>query len=161
MVVRRSVPGYLGYEADSNGAIYRNGSKLNVRIDENGYRKVASGKSGQVKCATLVCMAFHGLAPNDARYLVAHWNDDPGDDRASNLRWATYRENRADAARNGKVARGSRQGTAKLTESDIPVIRKLYDDDEFYQYELAEMFGVCQRTINLIVNRKGWCHVPE
>lgn len=57
------------------------------------------------------------------------------------------------------VVRGSRHGMARLTEADIPIIRALHTDGLFY-WELAEEFGVSINTIQNVVTRKTWEHIP-
>jgi hypothetical protein len=44
----------------------------------------------------VVCSAFHG-APPTARSVAKHKNDNPGDNRAANLRWGTKSENAKEA----------------------------------------------------------------
>lgn len=42
--------------------------------------------------ARLVCEAFHGTAPHEGA-VVMHLDEDPSNNRPSNLRWGTQREN--------------------------------------------------------------------
>lgn len=55
-------------------------------------------------------------------------------------------------------ARGSRSGTAKLTESDVRRIREAYLRAA-KQTEMAVMYGVSQATIQRITSRTHWTHV--
>lgn len=52
--------------------------------------------NGEKKCrrlvSRLVCEAWHGPAPAD-KPLAMHGNDDPTDNRPSNLSWGSYRDN--------------------------------------------------------------------
>jgi len=57
-------------------------------------------------------------------------------------------------------ARGEQNGTSGLARREVKKIRKLYATSNHTQRELAEMFGVTQQTISLIVNRKSWKHIP-
>ncbi len=156
-MVRKPVPGYPGYEADETGAVFRYGIELSGYTDGQGYRKVVSGRSGYIKRATLGCLAFHGYAPDDGvRRLVAHENDIPGDDRPSNLRWSTYAENAADRKRNGTRYDGEHNPRAKLTADMVKDIRRRYAAGGETQKSLAIEFGVCQRSISLIVRGITW-----
>jgi hypothetical protein len=56
------------------------------------------------------------------------------------------------------IPRGSVQGSAKLTEAQIPVIRQLHRNG-VPPGEIAQQFGVHRRTISDILNRKTWTHV--
>ena len=57
-----------------------------------------------------------------------------------------------------RVARGERSSHAKLTEADVLAIRSL--EGRMTQQALAEMFGVSIGTINPILRRKTWTHLP-
>lgn len=70
----------------------------------------------------------------------------------------TRDENQKDMKAKGRAASGSKNGTAKLTEKDIPVIRKLYSDG-IYQKDIAKKYGVTQTIISSIVLGKTWDHV--
>lgn len=54
--------------------------------------------------------------------------------------------------------RGERHPKAKLTERDIPVIRKAVQAG-FNQKDIARSFGVSQATVSNIANRLQWKHV--
>lgn len=58
-----------------------------------------------------------------------------------------------------RAPRGSRHGRAKLTDADIPVIRRLCDDG-WTQVALAARYGVSQRVVSGIVRRVAWRHIP-
>ena len=53
---------------------------------------------------------------------------------------------------------GSKNGRAKLTESDILLLRQLFNSG-MTRKELAKRFGVSLRTIYRIVNQQTWKHV--
>jgi len=50
----------------------------------------------------LVLEAFVG--PRPPGMVACHWNDDPADNRAENLRWGTHTDNMNDRVRNGRHA---------------------------------------------------------
>lgn len=54
------------------------------------------------------------------------------------------------------IQRGSQQSAAKLSEGDIPIIRKL----NLPQREIASIYGVDQALIQRIRSRKSWAHIP-
>jgi len=58
-----------------------------------------------------------------------------------------------------RVARGERKASAKLTESDVRAIRRLYAAGERTQSALAVQFGVCRRNIGMIVHHHRWKHI--
>jgi hypothetical protein len=69
------------------------------------------------------------------------------------LRWATQIENQRDKFLHGTVARGEKQGSSKLTESDVRKIRQLRG---LSRAKIAELFGVHPVTIIRIQNRTRW-----
>lgn len=64
----------------------------------------------------LVCEAFHGPCPPD-KDLVAHWDGDELNNSASNLRWATFKENTADMQRHGTFPAGELNGCATISNA--------------------------------------------
>lgn len=73
----------------------------------------------------------------------------------NHLSWKTRVENEADKLRDGALARGERQGGAKLTSADVRVIRCRLSDGET-QAGLAADFGVTQECISKIRTGKNW-----
>ena len=76
-----------------------------------------------------------------------------------NLVWGSAQENAEDRALHGTTARGKRQGLARLTEEDIPEVRRRAAGGES-QRSLARAFGVSQPAISYAVRRETWAHVP-
>lgn len=56
------------------------------------------------------------------------------------------------------AARGSSNGNAKLSESDIPAIKKMRKDGETYK-EIGQRFGVSRVMVGAICQGKFWKHV--
>lgn len=56
------------------------------------------------------------------------------------------------------LARGDQNGNARLTESDVLLIRQLHSK-KYSHRKLGRMFGVEHCTIGCIVRRKTWRHV--
>jgi len=54
--------------------------------------------------------------------------------------------------------RGENHHKAKLTESDVRLIREMYSTGKFTRYALAKKFGVCRGTVHFIVIGKTWKH---
>lgn len=78
----------------------------------------------------------------------------------SHLYLGTPFDNSQDAVERHLVAHGSRQGSAKLTEADIPVIRVLHAQG-VSQVEIAGRFGVSQGTIWQITTGRYWRRVAQ
>jgi hypothetical protein len=110
----RHIPAFVaGYAVSSFGFIISMlpghlGNAVNPWTDKDGYQHVTLRKDGADKrfaVHVIVCTAFHGPRPSD-RHQAAHNDGDPGNNRVSNLRWATPKENQADRRRHGTAERG-------------------------------------------------------
>jgi hypothetical protein len=141
-----------------NGAIaFPKGYVLRPRPHKAGYQTVSLCAGGRPKgflISRLVCTAFNG-APPSVEHEAAHWDGDKTNNRATNLRWATGVENAADKIRHDRVSRGSRQGRAKLTESNVIEIRALIAAG-VPQRQIAKRFGVTKSPINEIHRGRAW-----
>jgi DNA-directed RNA polymerase specialized sigma subunit len=62
----------------------------------------------------------------------------------------------ADMTSRGRQARGSINGSAKLTEQDVLEIRAIRG---MTQQAIADQYGVSQKAISEIINRKIWRHI--
>src|SRR3982751_5117101 len=99
-VITIASPTYQGYLVSSSGDITGpKGAVLRTRNLGAGYRAVIVYLPGHVRRMVrvhrMVAEAFHGPAPTP-KHEVAHWDGDPANNRAANLRWATSKENKAD-----------------------------------------------------------------
>lgn len=112
------MPGYEGsYEASSLGRVRSvdrlvisttgsrrllRGKVLAGRPDINGYLEVGFYRGGvprTVKIHRVVCSAFHGEP--EGGQVALHYDDDPVNNAAENLRWGTASDNMFDMVRNG------------------------------------------------------------
>jgi hypothetical protein len=154
-LVKLSVFGYPGWEADSDGDVYHNGELVPGGYSD-GYVMVYLGMYKSIDRAKLVCTAWHGPKPED-KDLVAHNNGFKDDDRPSNLRWATFSENVQDAIAHGTMlpTQGEKHGMHKLYESDVLEIRS----SSLSSRDLSYIMGVTQQTINDIRARRSWRHI--
>lgn len=119
-------------------------------------RESLLGRRCNRKGHTLVLEAF--VCPRPDGMLCRHLDGNPANNRLSNLCWGTIHENAADSIKHGTQRRGSGQFLAKLTEADIPVIRQLIADG-MPGSRIARKYGVTNRVIYLIADRKNWTHV--
>jgi hypothetical protein len=157
------------YEAGSDGRIYsRSGGNTNARKEKpfplqqatssTGYPIISltgEQRRGSVAVHSLICAAFHGEPPTVSSE-VRHLDGDKSNSRPENLRWGTRAENEADKRRHRTAATGARHGSAKLTDDDVSLIRKVVGMGLVTATRSAEFYGVLPSTIRDIANDKTW-----
>lgn len=154
----------------SNYEISEDGDLRHTDPVKPGHRKgqviIGSWKSGyrtywllnrQFYAHRLVCEAFHGPPPV-GRFNCAHYDGNPSNNHYTNLRWASQKENAADAIRHGTIARGSRSGTAKLTEDQATEIRSLVSSGMAH-WRIAQQFGCSRENVRRIAAGIQWAHL--
>lgn len=93
---------------------------IKARPVQGGYLCVWLNKERKArvfKVASLVARAFIG--PNPKRLDVCHDDGVNTNNRATNLKYGTRKQNMADAKRHGTWAHGERHGNAKLTDAQV------------------------------------------
>lgn len=161
----RTVPSWPRYLAGSDGTVVGpSGRNLCPYRLPSGYLQVLVYGDGTPRRTrrvhALICEAFHGPRPS-SKHQVAHWDGDPSNNAASNLRWATAAENIGDKSRHGRVTRtsGEINGQVKLTATQVSEIRSRHWCQKVPQRALAAEYGVSQPTISNIITRKTWSHI--
>jgi hypothetical protein len=148
--VRRATDGYRTYA----------GRILNPGKNHDGYVYI----NLQNKCHMvhrLVASAFIGERPEG--FEVNHVDNNRSNNSVSNLEYMTHDENVKYSADKGRYAescvRGEAHRSAKLTEEDVRLVRKIYDAGLSSYYALSKIYGVTKRAMRLVVQRKTWKHV--
>jgi hypothetical protein len=116
-----------------------------------------AGNQTNKSVARLVLETFVGPCPPGKE--CRHLNDISTDCRLVNLTWGTRLENRQDAILNDRMARGERNGSAKLKADLIPVIRNRYikGNRKHGSNAIARDYGVSPQTIWDVINGRTWC----
>lgn len=174
--IYRFIPGFPSYAVGDDGSVWSR--RLMGRAREgfrSSWRRIKgmwAGSKRQYHYATLwddnrnrsiavhilVLEAFVGPCPPGME--CRHLDGNPANNRLDNLCWGTKLENAQDRIRHGTSGVGSTNSCAKLTEEDIPVIRRLRAEGVSCK-EVGRRFGVSVMLISMIVRRKSWTHVPE
>lgn len=142
------------------GLSYNHGARILKQDTFNGgYRRVTlcfKGKTVRRAVHHLVLGEFVGCKGHGQ--ICRHLDGDPSNNRLSNLRWGSYRENEADKIRHGTQARGERHGKSKLTEKMVRKIRKLYraGKGNFGYKKVAAVVGCHFATVAQVVKGKTW-----
>ncbi len=173
----KPIPGFPGYEVSDQGqvrsidryVVYSNWLKrfykgviLKGRYGgpKGEYRSIALCKNGQrydKTVHTIVLTVFIGPCPKGLE--CCHKDGNSRNNKLENLRWDTKSSNQQDRIRHGTDAFGEKNPRAKLTEADVRLIRRLYNEGEDSATQLAVEFGVTNSHIHNIVNRNIWKHI--
>ncbi len=125
----------------------------------------ANGKT--IRAHRISYVFFKGRIPK--KMLVCHLCDNPSCVNPGHLFLGTPRDNIQDSiskkrfpgiiANRKNLAKGTRVNTAKLKDSDIVKIRRMYLNGKFTQKQLSKKFGVNQQSVSGIVLNQTWRHV--
>ena len=99
----------------------------------------------------------HGRIPDGLGVL--HSCDNPACVNPAHLRLGTQRDNLADSIARGRLPRGEDRGNAKLSTQKVQAIREAYRSGTAPN-DLAQLYGVSRRLIDMVVRRELWTHVP-
>lgn len=159
----RAVLGWGKYGVDRCGYVYviKRGKweSLCQRIPPVGYPIVTfwrRGKGFTRNVHRLVLETFVGPCPKGCE--TRHLNGNRTDNRLTNLRWGTRKENVADAIRHGTATIGAKNGRAKLRVSDIGWIAGMARLG-FEPEEIAPHFKVKPCTIRDVLRGKTYKEV--
>ena len=171
----RAVPGWP-YEASDTGVLRSSRTNRHLRpaVSHKGYEKVTfqvDGVRKDVRVHRAVYAAWHGEIPVGLE--INHLDGNKRNNAPANLEACTTIENvqhalrlglMATGDRNGarthpsKLARGSKVGTARLTEEQVGAIKASLRAGETLN-ALASAYGVDKTTISMIKRQRTWSHV--
>lgn len=164
----RDIPGFFGYRAGDDGSIWSQRlsggalssewHKLKCSIGSRGYRtacvsRFPGDKRRRIMVGVLVLLAFVGARPE--RMQCCHNNGDKSDNRLSNVRWDTSKNNMEDQRKHGTLQQGERHWASKITRQDVKAIRARRSKGEVVKVLAAE-YLLSKMQIYRIVNKKGW-----
>ena len=171
----RPVPGWEGFYSVSNHGRVRSEERV-VPHRHTGTTTVRERilRPSRLKSGHLSVGLWAGRARRHSRQLVhrlvmsvfdspcpdglecCHDDGDPTNNRLSNLRWDTRRNNCQDTIRHDRTTRGERASNAKLCAADVLKIRHHCDGGDLTHAALASRFGVSRRHVTRISQRKRW-----
>ena len=124
---------------------------------QNGYLTVSSLQGSKFGALVHRQVAAAFIPNPDVKPQVNHKDGNKENNHVSNLEWSTGSENVRHAHNTGlkEAVRGSDNGQAKLTESDVVQIRNSSET----QRVLAARYGVSKKQISRIKRRLLWRHV--
>jgi len=102
----------------------------------------------------LIIETFIGPCPEGLE--TCHNNGNHTDNRLSNLRYGTHKQNMADKIKHGTSVRGDRHPISKLDVKKVREIRLLIQKGEKNLGQIANLFGVDRTIISRIRDKRAW-----
>lgn len=174
----KACPSYLGYSVDENGDIYSNWRrgggqyiknqlcskhrKLRGTINFHGYRvyKIKfGGKNPVIRAHVIILDAFIGPKPFP-KAMGRHLDGVKLNNCPTNLVWGTRQQNADDSVRHGHIPQGERHHRAKLKDSTVLWMRKMYESGALIK-ELASTVGVTFNCAYMASSGKSWKHLKK
>lgn len=155
------------YFITEDGRVFNSKSKkfLSSTVRNRRYHKIGLFLNYGIKTDFLIHrLVAECYIPNpDNLPQVNHIDGNKANNHYSNLEWCTSGENIKHSHLLGltRPKRGEKCNFAKLTKEDIIEIKKLYENGDLYQREIAEKFNVQQSAISRIINNKRWKHLND
>lgn len=124
-----------------------------------GYGVIGGGPGRRNNLAThRVSWELHYGPIPDGLYVCHHCDNKPCV-RPDHLFLGTNAENQQDAVRKGLLACGEKQHQAKLTDAQVLILRQKAREG-VARSALAREYGVAKVTVDHIVTRRSWRHLP-
>uniref|UniRef100_A0A6M3J1G5 Putative homing endonuclease n=1 Tax=viral metagenome TaxID=1070528 RepID=A0A6M3J1G5_9ZZZZ len=160
----KAIPDWPKHYVDKQGNVYSTWlhgklKKLKPQKQKHGYLTV--GRAVDKKYITvlvhrLVLETYVGSCPKGME--CRHLNSNRHDNRLSNLRWGTRKENHLDAVELGTHS-GFIVSNSRLTERAVIRIRELYRSTDLTMKQIGTVFGITDGAVCNIINRKCWSKV--
>ena len=148
------------YEISSLGRVRRISPYRSTRVGK--ILRPSTHRDGHLQvrlCGTLyylnrlVALTFHGDPPTPF-HQAAHNDGIHANNFASNIRWATPKENFEDRLYHGSHVFGEQNPNVKLTDEQVRLIRARFRIGGERKADLARLFGVSDVQIHTIITGK-------
>jgi len=169
----KDIPKYEGlYQASDMGRIrsldrrvgknnqFFKGVILKNCIRASGYYSISLSKDNTVKTCRvhrLILLTFEGMCPEGME--GCHNNGNSFDNKLSNLRWDTCKNNIEDKKKHGTWQCGEKHGNSKLKNEEVVEIKKMLSVDGLSDIEISKKFNISRGTIYDIRVGRNWKHI--
>lgn len=149
------------YQVSNLGNVWSNRTNKMIRpvVDKGGYLRFGVTSNGKRKHWSVHRAVAVAFIPNlEHKPCVNHDDGNKLNNRVDNLSWVSYSENMKHACETGllKPVYGENNGSAKLKNTEVIIIREMYRK---HAKTLAEQYNVSVTTVNDIIKKKYWKHV--
>ena len=153
-----NIPDYPGHYLNRKGTLWRfkNGEWIKVKryISPKGYPHVhlynVKTKRSHIKRLNRLVATLYIPNPGNLP-VVMHLDNNPLNNKVSNLKWGTYKENTKQMMREG---RNKGQFSSKLSPEQMREVVRLYDSGKFTLKELSTKFN-CKNMSRIVRRVKG------
>jgi hypothetical protein len=121
-------------------------------VDHYGYGRLGY-KMKSYRASRAAMLIFNGKDPG--KLFVCHKCDNPLCANPEHLFLGTQKDNMQDCKNKKRQNAGSKNGSAKLQESDIPKIFEMAKSGATH-LEISKVFSVSRSNIGSILNKKRW-----
>lgn len=154
--VRRKIRNRWGWRW-ADGCLHKQKTRRGTHPYKSvGLRKISGGRKKFLNVHRLV--AAHFIRPLRKHEVVNHLDHDPANNCVTNLEITTPKGNMQHAKISGRLTRGTRHHSNKLSESTVLQIRAIHSTGIPIK-KLAPSFGISDTMMYKIVNLKSWTHV--
>lgn len=136
------------------------GKVLSQTNHNSGYFSVTLSKSGRMHtflAHQLILASEVGPAPIGME--ACHQDGNKKNNRLENLRWGTRHANIADRILHGGGQHGEKNHRAKITETDVVEMRRLYATGNYTMKKIGGMFGLTELGALQVIRGITWKHV--
>lgn len=165
----RDIPGFPGYRAGSDGSLWTSlksrfnklaqWKQLEKAANKDGYIRIRlrrDGKSVSFTAHKIIALTFLGERPPGL--IVCHNDGNPLNNKVTNLRYATYKDNSHDSLIHGTLLFGEKSRNAKLKRANVIAMREMYANGVPVG-KIAANLGVNYRNVSRIIRKERWAHV--
>jgi hypothetical protein len=166
MSVFKNIPGFPWYSVSEDGillcwrkqggGILSEPKVMKPGLSSRGYRTVCLYRdkiAHTKKVAFVVLLTFVSDRPRNT--VISHLDGNRLNDKLSNLKWETQKDNVARKVAHGTMNFGERHGRAKLTKQDVINILEKRSLGWTYR-ALVKHFNIGQTQIGRIVRKEHW-----
>lgn len=180
----RDVPGFPDYQASTDGKVrskdrwiagarsgalrFRKGALMTGQLNNKGYRLVSLIRDGRRRVLLVhrvILATFRDLDLDDPLQIGMHRDDNKVNNKLTNLRIGTTRDNVQDKVSKGRAVgnqktyrKGSSNPASVLTEASVRKIDKLIRKG-LANKDIGPMFGIGPGLVSTIRTGARWSHI--